>query len=68
MGRPEQDEIDFLMETEYSLQSQLERVQNRLELLLGAQAVQHSVEAFDPFERHLTLVPNIPGDFPDGAA
>lgn len=38
------DEIDFFMETEYSLTAQLERVRGRLEDLLGPVAVEQVVE------------------------
>lgn len=48
-------EIDFLMETEYALQSQLERVQFRLAELLTKECVEAPA-------RHLSIVPD-----PEGA-
>ena len=51
-------EVDFLLEMEYRLQGELNRVHERLEELLGKVSVEPVVE------RHLMLVP----DLPDGAA
>lgn len=59
MRRRNQEEIDFLMETEYALQAELDRVHARLELLLGKEAVAKVVR----IHSHLTLVP----DPPEGA-
>lgn len=54
------EEIDFLLETEYALQSQLDRVQARLSILLDTNVMDELVER----PRHLTLV----ADPPDGIA
>lgn len=61
MPRRNQEEIDFLMEHEYALQAELDRVHARLELLLGQEAVAKVVKL--PRPRHLTVVP----DPPEGA-
>jgi hypothetical protein len=44
---PHQDEIDFLMEHQYVLQSELTRVNDRLEHLLGATVTRHLVAVKD---------------------
>lgn len=55
------EEIDFLLETEYALQSQLTRVQERLTVLLDTHVMDEVVER----PKHLTLVVSNP---PDGVA
>lgn len=54
-------EIDFLLETQHALQNQLNRVQERLLVLLDTHVMDEVVER----PRHLTLVVSNP---PDGVA
>jgi hypothetical protein len=60
-GPEKREEIDWLLEHEYALQAQLDRVHTRLELLLGTVVVEREVDT----PKHLTLVVSNP---PDGVA
>ena len=56
---PRQEAVDTLLEIEWQLNLQLERVRSRIEKLIGDAATERVVERPSQRPRHLRLVPPI---------